>query len=116
VYFEETGHWYQIYYGWFKNATDATLAAKQLKNRKFRKAIVVKKPYAVQAGVSTSTAVLKKMEMRLTALNYPAYRLPDTHDASQIRLLVGAYSTDVVPNKLIETLKNAGFKPKVIRR
>lgn len=116
AYFKDSGHWYQIYYGWFKNATDATLAANKLKNRKFRKAIVVKKPYAVQAGVSSSKAALKKMETRLAALNYPAYRVPDTHNPDQVRLLIGAYSTETVPDKLIGILKESGFEPKVIRR
>jgi tetratricopeptide (TPR) repeat protein len=115
AYFKDTGHWYQIYYGWFKNAADAALTAKKLKSRKFRKAIVVKKPFAVQVGVFSSSVTLKKAEVRLTALNYPAYRV-DTNIPGQTRLLIGAYSSKTVPDKLIVTLNKSGFKPKVVRR
>ncbi len=116
AYFKDSGHWYQIYYGWFKNASDATRAVKKLKERKFRKAIVVKKPYAVQVGVSSSKAALKKMETRLAALNYPAYRVPDTQNPGQVRILIGAYSTKTVPDKLTAVLRKAGFTPQVVRR
>jgi len=116
AYFKDTGHWYQIYFGWYKSIADANTAAEKLRQRHFRKTIVVKKPYAVQAGIFSSKATLKKMETGLTALNYPAYQLPDAMNPGKIRLLIGAYSTETVPDKLIETLKASGFEPKVVRR
>jgi tetratricopeptide (TPR) repeat protein len=116
AYFKDSGHWYQIYYGWFKNASDATRAVQKLKKRKFRKAIVVKKPYAVQAAASPSEATLKKIENRLVALNYPTYRLPDTRTPGLVRLLIGAYSSKTVPDKLMAVLRKSGFKPQVVRR
>lgn len=116
AYFKDTGHWYQIYFGWYKSIVDANTAAEKLRQRHFRKSIVVKKPYAVQAGIFSSKTTLKKMETGLTALNYPAYRIPDTNDPGKIHLLIGAYSTKTVPDKLIETLTAAGFEPKVVRR
>ena len=115
-YFKDSGHWYQIFFGWYKSITDANTAAEKLQKRNFRKTIVVKKPYAVQAGIFSSKATLKKMETGLTALNYPAYRIPDINDPGKIRLLIGAYSTKIVPDKLIETLTAAGFEPEVVRR
>ena len=116
AYFKDTGHWYQIYFGWYKSIADANTAAEKLRQRHFRKSIVVKKPYAVQAGIFSSKATLEKMETGLTALNYPAYQIPDVMNPGKIRLLIGAYSTETVPDKLIETLKASGFEPKVVRR
>ena len=114
-YFKRTGHWYQVYYGWYKNAASAARAAKKLKNRKFRKSIVVKKPYAVQTIVALSSATLKKTAARLRALKYPSYQIPDPR-TGKTRLLIGAYSTQTVPDKLIDTLEKAGFKPIVVLR
>jgi len=116
AYFKDSGHWYQIYFGWYNSIADANTAAEKLRQRHFRKSIVVKKPYAVQAGIFSSKATLKKMETGLAALNYPAYRIPDAMNPGKIRLLIGAYSTETVPDKLIETLKASGFEPKVVRR
>ncbi|MEA3230683.1 MAG: tetratricopeptide repeat protein [Thermodesulfobacteriota bacterium] len=115
-YFKDSGHWYQIFFGWYKSIADANTAAEKLQKRNFRKTIVVKKPYAVQAGIFSSKATLKKMETGLVALNYPAYLIPETNEPGKIRLLIGAYSTEIVPDKLIETLTTAGFEPKVVRR
>jgi tetratricopeptide (TPR) repeat protein len=116
AYFKDSGHWYQIYFGWYKSITAASEAAEKLKKRQFRKSIVVKKPYAVQAGIFSTEEMLEKMETILIGLNYPAYRIPDAVNAEKIRLLIGAYSTETVPDKLIETLKTAGFEPMVVRR
>jgi len=115
AYFKSTGHWYQVYYGWFKNAASAARMAGKLKKRKFRKSIVVKKPYAVQVIAAASRATLKKAAARLRALKYPSYQVPDP-GTGKTRLLIGAYSTQTVPDKLIETLGKAGFKPMVVLR
>ncbi len=116
AYFKDSGHWYQIYYGWYKNNAEASAAAEKLKQRHFRKSIVVKKPFAVQAGISTSKETLAQMETGLTALNYPAYQIPDPEHPGMVRLLIGAYSSTIVPDNMLETLKKAGFEPKVVRR
>lgn len=116
AYFKDSGHWYQIYFGWFQSIGEAKKAAENLTQRHFKKAIVVKKPYAVQAGKSQSKPALKKMASRLAALNYPAYQIADPVNPDIIRMLIGAYSTETVPDKLINTLKTAGFNPKIVRR
>ena len=116
AYFKQSGHWYQIYYGWFKNRTAAGRAAQKLLRRKFKKAIVVKKPYAVEAGATTSRSAAKKIAARLSALNYPAYQVPGHQDPGQIRVLIGAYSTRTVPDRLLAVLRKAGFAPRIVRR
>ncbi len=116
AYFKDSGHWYQIYYGWYKNNAEASAAAEKLKQRHFRKSIVVKKPFAVQAGISSSKEALAQMETGLKALNYPAYQIHDPKHPEMVRLLIGAYSSEIVPDNMLEALKKAGFKPTVVRR
>ncbi len=116
AFFKDSGHWYQIYYGWYPDIESAKKTAESLQKRHFRKAIVVKKPFALQVGVYESKTTLKQTEKRLVNLNYPPYRVKNSQNPKQIRLLIGAYSTATVPDKILATLKSAGFDPIVVKR
>lgn len=116
AFFKDSGHWYQVYYGWYHDLESAKQAAESLKKRHFRKAIIVKKPFAVQVGVYTSKTNLDRMDKRLSDLNYPPYRVVDSQNPKRIRLLIGAYSTATVPDEMLATLKKAGLDPIIIKR
>ena len=110
------GDWYRVFVGFYGTLEEAQKAASALKDRKFRYANVVKKPYAVQVGLSDSDKELKKLEADLRPKGYITYRVPDRHYSAKIRLLIGAFRAEKEAASLIKALREQGFKPQVVRR
>jgi cell division septation protein DedD len=91
AYIPGKGDWYRVFMGYYGTIEDARNAALELKKRKFRYANVVKKPYAIQVGLSDSDQEIRKLEADLASEGYLAYTIPDTQGTSKTRLLIGAF-------------------------
>jgi len=110
------GDWYRVFLGYYGTLEEAQKAALALKERKFRYANVVRKPYAIQVGPSDSDQELKKLEADLRTKGYVTYSIPDRGDNGKIRLLIGAFRTEKEAVRLTRNLQQEGFNPKVVRR
>jgi len=110
------GDWYRVFLGFYGTLEEAHKAALALKKRKFRYADVVKKPYAIQVGLSDADRELKKLEADLRLKGYITYRIPDARYSAKIRLLIGAFGTEKEAVRLTRELQEEGFKTKVVQR
>jgi tetratricopeptide (TPR) repeat protein len=110
------GEWHRIFVGFYKSFSEAEKAAAALKKRNFPYANVMKMPYAVQAGCFDSDQELKKIEADLMAKGYIPYIVPDRHDNSKSRLLIGAFETKEKAEVVAQRLKEKGFNAKIVRR
>ena len=110
------GDWYRVFLGFYRTREEAQKAALALKDRKFRYANVVRKPYAVQVGLSDSEKELKGLETDLMAKGYMTYRIPDRRYNTKTRLLIGAFRAEKEAARLTKKLEEEGFRPKVVRR
>lgn len=110
------GDWYRVFLGFYGTLEEAHKAALALKKRKFRYADVVKKPYAIQVGLSDADRELKKLEADLRLKGYITYRIPDARYSAKIRLLIGAFGTEREAVRLTKELQDQGLRPKVVRR
>jgi len=110
------GDWHRVFIGFYETLEEARMAALALKKRRFRYANVVKKPYAIQVGLSDSGEELKKLEADLRPKGYQPYSIRDGQANGRIRLLIGAFRTEKEAASLIKTLQEEGFKPRVVER
>jgi tetratricopeptide (TPR) repeat protein len=110
------GDRYPIFVGFYKSLSEAKKAGAALKKRNFFYANVTKMPYAVQAGCFDSDQELKKIEADLMAKGYIPYIVPDRHDNSKSRLLIGAFETEEKAEVVAQRLKEKGFNAKIVRR
>lgn len=116
AYIPGKGDWYRVFMGHYGSIEDARNAALELKKRKFRYANVVKKPYAIQVGLSDSDQELRRLKADLSSKGYLAYSIPDTQGTSKTRLLIGAFRRAKEASIRMKKLQEEGFKPKVVLR
>ncbi|MBW1706052.1 MAG: tetratricopeptide repeat protein [Deltaproteobacteria bacterium] len=110
------GDWTRIFIGFYENRKRAQKAVLELKKGEFRHAYVVKKPYAIQVGSSGSDRELQELEADLRSKGYLAYSIRDSRDNKKDRLLVGAFSTKMEAEGLINKLQQEGFATDVVLR
>jgi tetratricopeptide (TPR) repeat protein len=110
------GDWYRVFIGYHGTLKEAQKAASALKKRRFRYANVVRKPYAIQVGLSDSDQELEKLEGDLRSKGYVPYSIPGRQANGKIRLLIGAFKTQKETLRLTKKLQEEGFKPKVVQR
>jgi cell division protein FtsN len=110
------GEWYRVYIGNYKTLAEAKTAALDLKRRKFRYAIVTRKPYTVQIGESIAQNSARELGSRLQARGYFSYSLPAKTDPNRIRVLVGAFENEQAAASLSKQLRREGFNPTIVLR
>lgn len=110
------GDWYRIFVGYYKDFSEAKKARTALKKRNFLYTLIVKMPFAVQAGCFDSDEELKKIEADLLAKGYIPYIVPDRHDNCKRRLLIGAFDREEKAEPVTQKLKEEGFNATIIRR
>ena len=110
------GNWFRIFIGHYPNRKRANDAAMKLKNRKFLYAEVVRKPYAVQAGIFGSKGEAVKLRDALESKGYPSYTLGPGGEGDMIKLMVGAFGSR---NKALDQallLRKNGFSAQIVKR
>jgi tetratricopeptide (TPR) repeat protein len=110
------GDWYRVFIGSYATVEEVKTAALELKKRRFRYVKVVRKPYAIQVGISDSEKELKALEADLWSKGYVVYSMPDRKAQGKTRLLLGAFTTEEEATRLSERLRDEGFSPQVVRR
>jgi tetratricopeptide (TPR) repeat protein len=110
------GQWHRIYVGFYRTLTEARKAAARLKKRKFRYTEIVKKPLAVQVGMTDSYRDAGEFKARLRDKGYMAYSLLDRKGRKKTRILIGAYGSEKEARRLIEQLQKDGFSTAVLPR
>ncbi|MFZ3049107.1 MAG: tetratricopeptide repeat protein [Desulfatirhabdiaceae bacterium] len=108
--------WHRIFVGQFKNQADARKTIEELLNRKFRDPQVVQMPFAIQVALAVGEMDAKKRESNFLAMGYIVYSTPEPQNPGKIRILIGAYETEDAAVKLMQDLRGAGIKPRLVRR
>ncbi len=110
------GPWHRVYVGFYQTLAEAQKAAARLKKRKFSYTEIVKKPLAVQVGLTDSYRDAKEFKARLRDKGYMAYSLLDRKGRKKTRILIGAYGSEKEARQLIEQLQKDGFSTTVLPR
>lgn len=110
------GDWYRIYAGFFSTPAEAEIAAQTLKHLGVEYVNIVKKPYAIQVGLSSSEVELDRIAAQMEKMGYITYRLPDRLNRSQLRLLIGAYAAYDETLSVVQKLIRDGFEAKTVLR
>ena len=110
------GDWYRVIVGFYRTPQAAQKAAVALKQREYRNAFVIRRPFTVEIGIYFSDEKLKNLETQLITNGYSAYTLPSRSDNNKFRLLVGAFHTENEAEKVTKNLQKEGLKPKVVQR
>jgi cell division septation protein DedD len=87
-----------------------------LKKRNFSYTEIVKKPLAVQVGMTDSYKDAREFKARLRDKGYMAYSLLDRKGRKKTRILIGAYDSENEARQLIEQLREDGFTTQVLPR
>jgi cell division protein FtsN len=110
------GDWYRVLVGFYRTPEEAQKAALELKNREYHQAFLVRPPFTVELGIFSDDEKLKKLKTYLISKEYSAYSLPNRATKNKIRLLVGAFWTEIEAETVTKDLQKEGFEPKVVRR
>jgi tetratricopeptide (TPR) repeat protein len=105
---------YQMLMGVYETRDQAEKAALALKERKFRRVEVVKRPYGVQVGVYREVENIENAEEILLSEGLLGYRIPLKD--GKTRFMIGAYKNTSVPQFLMDKLRATGFSPIVTER
>ena len=107
------GVWHRLFFGSYATSKLARKAAGKLKQRNFRQAIVVKKPYALQVEQSDDPQGL------LRALKGAGYLpVPTAPQAAGggAPVIIGAFDTRKDAQRALTALKDAISNAKIVRR
>ena len=110
------GDWYRVFIGRYGSEEEARKAAAVLKRRKFRHAIVLKKPLAVEVGEYDSREAADEIEARLILEGYLPYWMPGSMEEGKKRLMVGAFERDDEAFGVMKMLREGGMYPKVVQQ
>lgn len=110
------GQWHRVYIGFYQTLAEAKKAAGRLKKRNFSYTEIVKKPLAVQVGMTDSYKDAREFKARLRDKGYMAYSLLDRKGRKKTRILIGAYDSENEARQLIEQLREDGFTTQVLPR
>ncbi len=110
------GQWHRVYIGFYQTLAEAQKAATRLKKRNFSYTEIVKKPLAVQVGMTDSYKDAREFKARLRNKGYMAYSLLDRKERKKTRILIGAYGSETEARQLIEQLQQDGYATQVLPR
>ena len=110
------GQWHRVYIGFYQTLAEAQKAAARLKKRNFNYTEIVKKPLAVQVGMTDSYKDAREFKARLRDKGYMAYSMLDRKGRKKTRILIGAYGSETEARQLIEQLQKDGYTTTVLPR
>jgi cell division septation protein DedD len=110
------GDWYRVIVGFYRTPQNAQKAVMELKQREYRNAFVIRRPFTIEIGVFPGDEKLKNIETQLLTNGYSAYTFPSRDADHKFRLLVGAFYTENEAETVTKNLQKEGLKPKVVRR
>lgn len=112
----DKGNYHRVFVGWYRTLEASREASSKLKGQKDLYPFEAKMPYSIQVGTFNSEQEITKLETDLRSKAYLAYRIPDSLDKNNVRLLLGAFRTEMEAARLAKKLQAEGFKAKVTRR
>jgi hypothetical protein len=111
--------WYRIFVGSYATEQEAEKTRQSLESDEITDSFIRNMPYAIQVGKEGTLESFKELREKLSSMQYMPYTgyVRDTQsDATQIRLLLGAFETKEDTTSLIDTLRSEKLEVKVVNR
>ncbi|GEM_PF-1320013 len=111
--------WHRIFVGSFATKEEAEKTRQSLEKDEITDSLIRNMPYAIQVGRDGTLESFKDLREKLLALQYmpyTSYVRDVATNATQTRLLLGAFETKEDTANLINTLRSEGLEARVVNR
>lgn len=116
---KDQGLWHRIFVGAYTTAEEAEQAQLSLTKDEINDTLIRTMPFTIQVGKIGSLDSHKQVRDRLLDMQYMPYTsyVRDVeNDATQVRLLLGAFETKDDSMTLLNTLRKKGFEARTVAR
>jgi cell division protein FtsN len=116
---KDKGLWHRIFVGAYTTAEEAEQTQLSLTKDEINDTLIRTMPFTIQVGKAGSLESHKQVREKLLDMQYMPYTsyVRDMEsDATQVRLLLGAFETKEDGKTLLNTLKEKGFAAQVVVR
>lgn len=116
---KDQGLWHRIFVGSYATMEEAEKTRQSLEKDEISDSLIRNMPYAIQVGRNGSLESFKELREKLLVMQhmpYTSYVRDMTTNATQIRLLLGAFETKEDTATLLNTLRTEGLEARVVNR
>ncbi|MBU1566233.1 MAG: SPOR domain-containing protein [Proteobacteria bacterium] len=116
---KDQGLWHRIFIGSFATMEEAEKTRQSLEQDEIADSLIRNMPYAIQVGREGSLASFKDLREKLVVMQhmpYTSYVRDVATNATQIRLLLGAFETKEDTATLLNTLRMEGLEARIVNR